>query len=115
MNLNKYFTFEGRINRAKYFFTLLFLGILLILFSLVAGYIESNILLILLIALVCYNKVCIIVQRLHDIERPGFHYFLLYIPIYNIYLGILLLFIQGTNGPNKYGDDPLQTHSEEVE
>jgi uncharacterized membrane protein YhaH (DUF805 family) len=47
------------------------------------------------------------VKRLHDIDRPGTHYWLLLIPIYNIYLSILLHFKKGTEGPNAYGPDPL--------
>lgn len=107
MDLKKYFTFKGRINRAKYFFIPLILGLLLIPFAIIAGYTNSNISFILYVILVYFIKVCITVQRLHDIEHSGFHYFLLCIPIYNIYLGILLLFIKGTDGPNEYGEDPL--------
>jgi len=47
------------------------------------------------------------VKRLHDLERPGAHYWLLLIPVYNIYLALVLLFKRGTSGPNRYGDDPL--------
>jgi len=43
-----------------------------------------------------------IVKRLHDLNRPGWHYWLLLLPIYNIYLGLLLLFRKGTAGSNKY-------------
>lgn len=110
MYLKKYFTFEGRINRAKYFFIPLILEIITIPFYIMAEYTNSNIffpLYVLLSILVYILEVCITVQRLHDIERPGTHFWLLFIPIYNIYLGILLLFIKGTYGPNKYGEDPL--------
>lgn len=51
----------------------------------------------------------LIVQRLHDLGRPGFHYWLLLIPIYNI---IFILFDlcgkKGQIGSNKYGVDPLK-------
>ena len=53
------------------------------------------------------SQICITVQRLHDIDRAGTHWFLLLIPIYNIYLGLLLLFQKGTDGPNDFGLDPL--------
>ena len=48
-----------------------------------------------------------VVKRLHDLDRPGTHYWYLLIPFYNIYLGLLLLFKRGTSGCNQYGDDPL--------
>jgi uncharacterized membrane protein YhaH (DUF805 family) len=45
-----------------------------------------------------------IVKRLHDLDRPGSHYFLMWIPIYNLYLALVLLFQSGTRGANRYGD-----------
>jgi uncharacterized membrane protein YhaH (DUF805 family) len=47
------------------------------------------------------------VKRLHDLEPPGAHYWLLLIPFYNMYLALVLLFKRGTSGPNRYGEDPL--------
>ncbi|MCK4539114.1 MAG: DUF805 domain-containing protein, partial [Candidatus Krumholzibacteria bacterium] len=49
-----------------------------------------------------------IVKRFHDLDRPGVHYWLLLIPLYNIYVALILLFQKGTTGPNKYGEDPLK-------
>lgn len=46
------------------------------------------------------------VKRLHDLGRPGSHYWLFFIPIYNIYMGFVLLFQQGTDGTNSYGPNP---------
>jgi uncharacterized membrane protein YhaH (DUF805 family) len=51
--------------------------------------------------------VCVTIKRLHDIDRPGWHWWLLLIPLYNIYLGLSLLFVKGTSGPNQFGGDPL--------
>jgi len=48
-----------------------------------------------------------IVKRLHDIGRPGSHYWLLLLPIYSLYLGLALLFQKGIEGANEYGSDPL--------
>ena len=47
------------------------------------------------------------VRRLHDIDRPGSDWFLLIVPIYNIYLSALLVLKEGTVGPNRYGEDPV--------
>ena len=51
-----------------------------------------------------------IVRRFHDLDRSGAHYWLLLIPVYNIYLGLLLLFKKGTVGPNRFGADPLESY-----
>lgn len=44
----------------------------------------------------------LIVKRFHDMDRPGWHFWLLLIPIYNIALIITLIFVSGTQGQNKY-------------
>ncbi len=54
-----------------------------------------------------------VVKRLHDLGRPGGHFFLLYIPIYDIYLGLVLLFRKGNDGANVYGPNPLSAESAE--
>ncbi len=46
-------------------------------------------------------------KRLHDLGLPGWHLVLLLVPLYNLYLGIRLLFSRGTAGQNPYGSDPL--------
>jgi hypothetical protein len=53
------------------------------------------------------------VKRLHDLDRSGAHYWLLLVPLYNIYLALLLLFKKGTTGPNRFGPDPLQSALEQ--
>ena len=54
-----------------------------------------------------WAAVCITIKRLHDLDRPGWHWWLLMIPLYNMYLGLVLLFSKGTDGPNRFGSDPL--------
>jgi TonB family protein len=46
-------------------------------------------------------------KRLHDLGRPGWHYWLLLVPFYNLYLSLVLLFQKGNYGSNLYGPDPL--------
>lgn len=49
----------------------------------------------------------VMVKRLHDLDRPGWHFWLLLVPIYNLYLGLVMLFTKGTTGTNQYGPDPV--------
>lgn len=44
-----------------------------------------------------------IVKRLHDLGRPGVHFWLLLVPFYNLWLLLLMLFKPGTLGANQYG------------
>jgi len=51
-------------------------------------------------------------KRLHDLNKPDWHFFLLLIPIINIYLLLICFLKKGTSGPNQYGHDPLAPHSQ---
>lgn len=108
--LKKYFSFEGRINRFKFFFIYLLVSIPVYFFNKIVDL--SGFSLIFIIAPIfqipcAVLLICITVQRLHDIDRPGFHYWFLFIPFYNLYLILLLLFKKGTDGLNEYGEGPL--------
>ncbi|MCT4620980.1 MAG: DUF805 domain-containing protein [Marinisporobacter sp.] len=109
--MKKFFTFNGRINRLGYFGYIFLAGLVTIIPQVVYQFTENTFALILYIGFyIAYMalSICLAVQRLHDIERPGVHWFLLLIPLYNIYLGLLLLFKKGTDGTNEYGPDPLE-------
>ena len=51
--------------------------------------------------------VAITVKRLHDLDRPGWHWWLMLVPLVNLYIGAILLFAKGTVGHNQFGRDPL--------
>ncbi len=110
MGIGRCFTFEGRVNRLKYFLVSLVLGVIAWILSFIIMMAEVPALwaiyaIYAIIATII--EICIAVQRLHDIERSGLHYLLLLIPFYNIYLSLVMLFKKGTEGANEYGEDPL--------
>ena len=49
----------------------------------------------------------VVVRRLHDLDKSGWWIWLFLVPLFNIYLGALLFFKKGTEGPNRFGMDPL--------
>ncbi len=51
------------------------------------------------------------VKRLHDLGRPGWHFWLLLVPFYNIYLSLVMMFVKGTSGVNRFGPDPVASAS----
>ena len=65
-------------------------------------------LVLLLQVLMMWPTVCLGVKRLHDLGRPGAHYWLLLVPFYNLYLALQMLFRKGIEGPNAFGPDPLE-------
>lgn len=108
--MNNIFTANGRFNRLKYFLYNVILSVIWgilqsILFSMQSS--TANILLLILGIAFFYVQVCITIKRFHDLGKPGIHYLLLLIPLYNIYLALVLLFKKGETGPNAYGEDPL--------
>jgi len=101
-----FFSYNGRLNRQPYFWygllILVIFSILIVIFQHV-----STLLVRVLDVLDLVVASFLVVKRLHDLNRPGWHYWLLIIPLYNIYLGLVLIFQKGTVGPNPYGEDPL--------
>ncbi len=109
------FSFEGRANRAWYFWHVLLDD--LAIFTMVAAFIVLTVVsgspLFILPAIGSalagsWAAIAITVKRLHDLDRPTWHWWLLLVPFYNIYLGIVLVFQRGSWGSNRFGADPLQ-------
>jgi len=99
------FSWSGRINRIKYFGFIILFGIVA---GILMGILRSVPALpgIIYLILIVVDSM-FVVKRLHDLEKPGWHFWLLIIPFYNIYLALILLFQKGTAGSNSYGPDPL--------
>jgi len=107
---------EGRYNRLKYFLITLAISVVVQVISFAVGFaigmsgIDPGIASLAGFIIGIGGAVVYafqVVKRLHDLDRPGTHYWLSLIPIYNIYFGLLLLFKKGTEGENQYGPDPL--------
>ncbi len=48
------------------------------------------------------------IRRLHDLDRSGWCGLLLLIPLVNVVIGYEMSYDKGTDGPNRYGPDPLE-------
>jgi uncharacterized membrane protein YhaH (DUF805 family) len=109
------FSMMGRLNRAGYFW--IGLSISASMYAIFLSFGLRNIaggesILALVVVLIVYVGGIVagafqVVKRLHDLGRPGSHYWLIFIPIYNIYLAFVLLFEKGMKGDNEYGPDPI--------
>lgn len=114
------FSFDGRIRRIEYFLSGIIGSIVCsVAFALGVGTMflgaasDSGAgfgigVLIGLIALVADIWFCIAqgVKRLHDLDKSGWLYLLVLVPVVNFVFALYLLFADGTVGPNQYGDDP---------
>lgn len=113
-----FFTSKGRLNRKSYIYRSLFLslvlGIIQGILELATVAIEALELLfaVLLLALCIFGFVAgimMLARRLHDLDKSGWWMLLLFVPLVNILFYIYILFFKGTEGPNQYGEDPLQS------
>lgn len=113
--LAEIFSTQGRANRSWYFWHIVLDDIaivtMVVILVVLGGVVAGPLVLLPILGVVAagvWAGIAITVKRLHDLGRPGWHWFLLMIPLYNIYLGLILLFQKGTVGANAFGPDPLR-------
>jgi uncharacterized membrane protein YhaH (DUF805 family) len=104
---SKYINFRDRASRSEYWFWILFYTIGAIatgIIDLALGVqVTSGVFGLVMII----PNISVAVRRLHDRDYSGWWYLLVFIPL----IGWLILFIwfclKGTDGPNRFGPDPL--------
>lgn len=111
------FSIEGRANRAWYFWHILLddlaiftAGFGLMVLAAVTGLPFLILPAIGIVMAGAWAGVCITIKRLHDLGRSGWHMLLFFVPLYNLYLGLVLLLKKGTDGANDFGPDPLNAY-----
>ena len=112
-----YCNFEGRAPRSEYWWFALFavlLGIVTSIIDGILGTVTANgiglISSIASLALII-PSIAVAVRRLHDTDRSGWFYLLIFIPLIGSIILIIFFIQQGTNGRNRFGDDPLRPAS----
>ncbi len=106
------FSFDGRANRARYFWHVVLDDLVVATMAAMTVFMGmfTSLVTIPLVGVglaAAWAALAITVKRLHDLDRPGWHVLLFMIPLYNIYLAIVLFVVGGTVGDNQYGPDPL--------
>jgi uncharacterized membrane protein YhaH (DUF805 family) len=120
----KYVDFQGRARRSEYWYFALFNFIIVFVLEIVAAAFQPTaggqpnpallVLLGLYVLATFLPGLAVMVRRLHDTNHSGWWYFIAFIPLIG---GIILLVwfcTRGTNGPNRYGADPLGPNVEAV-
>lgn len=120
------FSFQGRVNRAPYWYVHLVLGVIQTaifgaLFAIIvypamqtrdplaiqSALNTMNILSLLFFPLI-WISLAVMVKRCHDRDKSGWWIFISLVPVIGaIWLFIDLGFLRGTPGPNRFGPDPL--------
>lgn len=110
-DIKEYFEAKGRMNRsqfAKYFFAIVFfIMILLFIGILVSSFVIVAIAYILAFIGAPAFAAAPIIKRFHDLDKSGVNFLWLFLPIISLVVLGMLFFNRGTNGSNKYGEDPL--------
>ena len=133
MFFRRYVDFQGRSSRAEYWWVQLFIICVVIVLAIpigVSGGFDgtgtlgplASIFLFLLgifVLAIIIPNIALFVRRLHDINQTGWIYLGLLIAGLIPVIGLLstiaqivIACIQGTKGPNKYGDDPYGSTAE---
>jgi len=114
--MHKWFNARGRVSRRQYFVSMIAIYIISFAWFYLGGLLSANEdaairttgMLLFTTTLVAGGVVngFLVIRRLHDLGKPGTHGWLLLVPMYNIYLHLVLLFAKGVAGNNQYGPDP---------
>ena len=110
--LKNYAVFQGRARRKEYWFFILFN----LLISILLGIVDAAVALAagvpiigLVYALaVLLPALAVTVRRLHDTDRSGWWVLISVVPLIGPIVLIVFAATEGTRGPNRFGDDPVQ-------
>ena len=101
-----FFSFEGRINRQRFWLA----AVALLAVNVIAVAVFPPVLTGLIQLALLYPSFAVSVKRCHDRSRSGWWSLLLLIPVVGFVWAVVDLgILQGTDGGNAYGPDPLDT------
>jgi uncharacterized membrane protein YhaH (DUF805 family) len=123
MPIRRYFDFSGRSSRSEYWMFVLFQFLLIMAFIIVGvmfaglgaspegGPSTALTAIIVLLGLLYFGlflipSISVVVRRFHDQDMSGWFYLLAFVPFGSIVM-IVFMCRKGTDGPNRFGDDPL--------
>ena len=103
---------QGRLNRQPFWLAWLAMSALQIAVELIFA---SQLASIVLALLLLWPNLVVGIKRCHDRDRPGWWLLLGLIPILGaLWLLVELGFLRGTQGPNRFGPDPLASEGAET-
>jgi uncharacterized membrane protein YhaH (DUF805 family) len=104
---SNYVNFSDRACRSEYWFWVLFVLIADIVAIAIDAAIGKQIISSLFGLAVLLPGLAVTVRRLHDLDRTGWWIFLGLIPLVGAIILIIWFCSRGTDGPNRFGPDPL--------
>lgn len=115
--LKKYAVFNGRARRKEFWFFALFNLIVYIVLSIIDGFLGLSIgspdagfgILSSIYSLgVIIPSIAVSIRRLHDIDKSGWWYLMVFVPLIGAIILLIFAALKGTDGPNRFGEDPIK-------
>ncbi|MEA9556024.1 DUF805 domain-containing protein [Xanthomonas nasturtii] len=121
--LKRYADFEGRSRRKEYWMFMLLQVIVLVVLGIMFGiaaavmggengpgplaWVVGAIIAIFVLALIV-PSIAVTVRRLHDQDKSGWFYLISLVPYVGGFIVLVFMCLDGTPGPNQYGESPKQ-------
>lgn len=106
---SNYVNFSDRACRSEYWYWVLFIILAEIVTSIVDYVIGYQVTTTLFGLAVLLPGIAVTVRRLHDLDRTGWWILLGLIPLIGWIILLIWYVTKGTDGPNRFGPDPLAT------
>jgi uncharacterized membrane protein YhaH (DUF805 family) len=104
---SNYVNFSDRACRSEYWFWILFYYIGFAVAAIIDAAIGIYVLTGLYSLAVLLPTLALAIRRLHDLDRTGWWIFLAAIPLIGAIILLIWYCTKGTDGPNRFGPDPL--------
>ena len=103
---DNYAYFNGRASRQEYWMFNLFIFIFTIVVGFIDVFLSLGFLSLLYLLAILIPGLAVLVRRLHDVNKSGWWFFIIFIPIIGAIWMLILLCTDGNPGENSYGPSP---------
>jgi uncharacterized membrane protein YhaH (DUF805 family) len=107
VGFSKYLNFTDRACRSEYWYWTLFTVIVSILTALIDAQLDTGFINPIFQFVIFLPGIAIAVRRLHDIDHSGWWILIGLVPLVGAILLLVWYATKGTDGPNRFGPDPL--------
>ncbi|MBM3273396.1 DUF805 domain-containing protein [Candidatus Kaiserbacteria bacterium] len=110
--LKNYATFNGRAQRKEYWMFGLFNALIYTIFFAADRAMGTEFMEILYVLVLFIPSLAVTVRRLHDIDKSGWWYLIILVPIIGMIVLIVFWCLDSTPGNNRFGPNPkgIQSH-----
>jgi uncharacterized membrane protein YhaH (DUF805 family) len=106
---SNYVNFRDRACRSEYWYWILFIVIAEIVAGIIDQVLGMQIVSSLFGLVTIIPNIAVAIRRLHDLDRTGWWILLGFIPLIGWIILLIWYVAKGTDGPNRFGPDPLAT------